>query len=355
VGASGSAPQWVKLVRSGSSITGYTSTTGGTWTLVATTTLSTAATVYVGLAVTSHANGILCSAGFDNVAVSSSGGNAPPTVTMTTPAEGATAVAPATIALGATAIDSNGIDHVEFYQGSTLIGSSTNGRGDGSQAYTATWSNVGAGTYTLTAKAFDTLGATTTSGPVHITVSNAAGGVPPPWATQDIGAVSPAGSATGDGVAFTVQGAGDDIWNGADAFRFVYEPLTGDGHIIARVTSVQNTNGWAKAGVMIREDLSASARQASVIVSPGNGVAFEWRAAPGSASSYVGASGSAPQWLKLVRTGTTISAYVSPDGSTWTPVGTTTLNTGSTVYIGLAVTSHANGVLCTATFDSVGF
>jgi hypothetical protein len=94
---------------------------------------------------------------------------------------------------------------------------------------------------------------------------------------------------------------------------------------------------------------------ASLLVSPTSGAAFEWRAQPGSTTSYIAASGSAPQWVKLVRSGVTISAYLSPDGVTWTSVGNTTLNTGLTIYVGLAVTSHQNGVLCSAAFDNVGF
>jgi len=156
-------------------------------------------------------------------------------------------------------------------------------------------------------------------------------------------------------VSFTVRGSGDDIWGGADSFRFVFQQLTGDGQIVARVASIQNTNAWAKAGIMIREDLTASARHAALLVSPTSGVAFESRGQPASATSYIATSGSAPVWVKLTRAGVTINAYVSADGMTWTSVGTTTLNTATTIYIGLAVTSHQNGVLCTATFDNVGF
>ena len=77
--------------------------------------------------------------------------------------------------------------------------------------------------------------------------------------------------------AFTVSGSGADIWGTADAFQFVYQPLTGDGQIVARVTTVPNTDPWAKAGVMIREDLTAGARNAAVLVTPSNGVAFQRR------------------------------------------------------------------------------
>ena len=51
--------------------------------------------------------------------------------------------------------------------------------------------------------------------------------------------------------AFRIAGAGADIWGTADAFRYVYQPLAGDGTIVARVASVQSTNAWVKAGVMM--------------------------------------------------------------------------------------------------------
>src|SRR4051812_42983238 len=78
--------------------------------------------------------------------------------------------------------------------------------------------------------------------------------LPGGWSTSDVGAVGSAtGSASGSGQSFTVTGAGADIWGTADAFRFVYTPLTGDGTIVARVTGVQHVADWTKAGVMMRE------------------------------------------------------------------------------------------------------
>src|SRR5206468_6522370 len=79
------------------------------------------------------------------------------------------------INLSATAIDGDGINRVEFYQGNTLVATSTNGAADGSTPYTAVWSNVAAGSYTLAAKAFDSLGMSKTSTPVHVSVSAGSG------------------------------------------------------------------------------------------------------------------------------------------------------------------------------------
>ena len=100
-----------------------------------------------------------------------SGGNVAPTVGLTGPAEGASYAAPATVALSANASDADGIDRVEFYQGTTLVATSANT----SSPYTATWTNVPAGSYTLTAKAYDRLGLATVSAPVHVTVGSGGG------------------------------------------------------------------------------------------------------------------------------------------------------------------------------------
>src|SRR4029453_15587838 len=71
-------------------------------------------------------------------------------------------------------------------------------------------------------------------------------GLPSPWASQDIGAVGPAGSATHSGGTFTAKGSGADIHGPADAFHFVHQPRTGNFTITARVATLQNTNAWAK-------------------------------------------------------------------------------------------------------------
>ena len=75
---------------------------------------------------------------------------------------------------------------------------------------------------------------------------------------------------------------GTDIWGTADQFRFAYKTLTGNGTIVARVDSLYNSNVWAKAGVMIRQNTDAGsvhAFMASRRQSPGNGASFQRRLA----------------------------------------------------------------------------
>ena len=177
--------------------------------------------------------------------------------------------------------------------------------------------------------------------------------LPSPWQHQDIGAVGLAGDATCAGGVFTIKASGDDIWNAADAFHFVYQPLAGDGAIVARVTSVQNTDPWAKAGVMIRETLNANSMFALMILA-GNGLSFQDRPTTGGACSYTGPVPTpAPAWVKLVRSGNTFSAFSSLNGTSWTSVGSATINMTGSVYIGVAVTAHNNTALNTSTLDNV--
>jgi hypothetical protein len=175
--------------------------------------------------------------------------------------------------------------------------------------------------------------------------------LPSGWSSADIGAVGAAGNASYSGGTFTEAGAGADIWNTADAFRFVYTTLSGDGSIVAEVASEQYVASWTKAGVMMRETLDPSSRHALMLVSPGKGLAFQRRVdTAGVSTSTPGGAGAAPYFVKLTRAGNTIAASVSADGSNWTLVGSDTIAMASTIYVGLAVSSHVAGTLATATF-----
>src|SRR4029077_19285300 len=108
----------------------------------------------------------------------------------------------------------------------------------------------------------------------------------------------------------------------ADALHFTYQRLTGNGQIIARVATIQNTNVWVKSGVMIRNTLAADSAHAFMLVSPGKGTALQSRATAGGTSvSVAGPLVAAPRWVKLVRAGNVFTAYQSADGVTWSVVG----------------------------------
>ena len=213
------------------------------------------------------------------------------------------------------------------------------------------------GNYTLraTATATAAAGGTSSSTSITVTIANSAGGgLPAPWLNQDVGAVGAAGSAVFVSGTFTVDASGADIWGTLDEFHFVYQPLTGDGEIVARVVSLTNTNVWAKAGVMIRESIAADSAQASVVITPGTGGNFQRRNVTGGASvTTSGGAASAPFWVRLVRRGNTFHAFLSTDGVSWSKIASDFIPMGATVQIGMAVTSHNDGVLAAANFDNV--
>ena len=93
--------------------------------------------------------------------------NVAPTVSLTTPVSGATFTAPASVAIVATAADSDGtVTKVDFYAGATLVGS------DSSSPFSFTWNGAAAGSYAVTAVATDNSGATTTSAAVAISIAS---------------------------------------------------------------------------------------------------------------------------------------------------------------------------------------
>ena len=177
---------------------------------------------------------------------------------------------------------------------------------------------------------------------------------PYPWRTTDVGTALSGAASISDGT-YTIEGSGDDIWNTTDAFRYVYTGMSGDCSLVACVTGVANTDGWAKGGIMIRKSLDADSANAMICVTPGNGISFQWRATDGAQCGYSNAGGiGAPYWIKLVRSGNSFTAYRSANGTSWSQQGSPqTINMGSSVYMGLAVTAHNSSLVSTATFDQV--
>jgi len=162
---------------------------------------------------------------------------------------------------------------------------------------------------------------------------------------------------------FTMTGSGADIWDVTgvgegfhDEFHFAYKTLSGPGSIVAKVESVENTNAWAKAGVMIRETLDPDSKHAMMVVSATSGVSFQRRPETGGASAAdTTADIAAPYWVKIERTlAGNLIAYSSANGSTWQMLGVAEpIQMGTNVYIGLAVTSHGAAQTCQAVFSNV--
>ena len=339
--ASGNVPYWVKLVRTGSTFSGYTSLDGVNWSQVGTSqTISMATNVYFGLAVESGNTSTLGTATFDNVSVSST-----------------SALAPVITSLSATSGpigDPIGVSGSGFgsTQGSSVVIL------NGTQTTINTWSNTFITTTIPTGAVSGPLSvlvgpSMTASNPVEFTVTSQP--LPSTWLDSDIGITSLLGSATYANGTFTVNGGGSMIGGTADSFQFAYQPLSGDGTIVARLVSVQGGGGSHSAGIMIRETLASGATEA-VMDYPGSLFELIYRATTGANAAVVqGSTGTnLPYWAKLVRVGNTFSGYTSPDGVNWTQVGTTqTISMATNVYIGLGATAFSTTALATAIFDNV--
>ncbi|MGE5293217.1 MAG: right-handed parallel beta-helix repeat-containing protein [Solirubrobacterales bacterium] len=164
---------------------------------------------------------------------------------------------------------------------------------------------------------------------------------------------------------FAMCAAGADIWYGRDEFRYAWKRLDGDGTIVARVEHVGASDFWAKGGVMIRESLDPASAHASTFMIPSGVCAFQNRPASYSSDCYSAQDWTElglPCWVKLERKGDQFTGYHSADGIQW--IRQSGLEAGdspnpqtvpmpSSVYIGLALSSHASGIMTTAGFSGV--
>jgi hypothetical protein len=155
---------------------------------------------------------------------------------------------------------------------------------------------------------------------------------------------------------YTMTAAGVDIWAGSDEFHYAYKTLSGTGSITLKVESLQNTDDFAKAGVMVRNSLDADAANVAMLLTPANGVRFQYRqSAGGDTDREFDDTLVAPYWVKLERDpGGSFRGHTSPDGVNWQQMPLRPMVTmDSSVYIGLALTSHNAPVTCEAVFSNV--
>ena len=162
---------------------------------------------------------------------------------------------------------------------------------------------------------------------------------------------------------YTMTGGGTDIWGTADEFHYAFKMLTGPGSIVAQVLSVDDTDPWAKAGVMIRDTLDAGSKFAAVYITPGNGCRYQARSDTDiSATSDTSVATAeqiaitAPYWVKLERdVAGNFRGYYSDNGSSWRTMSWNpqSISMSSNVYVGLAVTSHNAALTCQVVFSNV--
>jgi len=172
--------------------------------------------------------------------------------------------------------------------------------------------------------------------------------LPSPWLKADIGYNSNAGLAAQSTGKFNVESYGGYMGGSSDNCTFLYQPLNGDGTIIAKISESNKVSWNEKVGIMIRESLQDNAIVSTICKVPHSGISIEQRTATG------GALGANPNnignlhvyelfnWLKLVRNGSVIMSYCSRDGVNWTTVAQQSITMNAQVYVG-AFATGANG------------
>ena len=339
--ASSAYPYWVRLVRSGDIFSGYISLDGVYWVQIGTPqAITMAETVSIGLAVSSDSTNSLSTVTFDNVSVDST----------TSPAPTILSVSATTGSIGS---------QVTIY-GKGFGASQGNSRVNlnGAPVTISSWSDTAIVITIPTGATTGLLGVSVApimncSNTVWFTVTTQP--LAATWMDQDIGKVGLTGSATYSNGAFTVKAAGQGISNTLDGLHFVYQPLSGDGTIVARVSNIQGGSYSSQIGVMIRESLHPGSTNAFVYFYPNAGYLTD-RATTGGSTTSQSATFNGPTfpyWVKLARSGNAFTGFVSSDGTNWTQINSQTIAMAQGVFIGLAVSNQSTGSLVTATFDSV--
>lgn len=198
--------------------------------------------------------------------------------------------------------------------------------------------------------------------PAHAQTTSA---LAPPWHFADVGTVGTPGSAqqATPNNGMKVSGAGSDIWGVADSFAFVYQPLR-DGLVFAEMSSENNTNPFAKSGVMIRQTLDPGSPHVILDVKPDGGIEFMTRSAQGGETTFIAAGSAIVSTgsdgrinmnvvLQLSRLGNSVSGFYCDlvAGNDCVKIGTASFPTGSALG-GIAVTSHDPSTLNQANIDT---
>jgi alpha-D-xyloside xylohydrolase len=186
------------------------------------------------------------------------------------------------------------------------------------------------------------------------------GPVQPPFATHASTQATFGQSAT----QFEIDAAGTDIFqNGlqaSDDYGSIYIPGGAGTTTTAtvRVDSQGNTDPWAKAGLVMRNDLTKdhqSPGYVALVATPGSGISFQWDASgDGILDSFLvaGPTVKAPVWLKLSRSNNVYTGYYSTDNSNWSLVGSATVGSAAaTQDVGMIATSHNPNQLSVVTFS----
>jgi hypothetical protein len=190
--------------------------------------------------------------------------------------------------------------------------------------------------------------------PPKLTIAPKNDVLPKPWKVLDIGKAKRGGQKI-EKNSWTFYGAGDDIWNSNDQFRFAYQIINGDFSFTVKIDSLKNTHPYAKAGIMVRKSLNNNSAHGIINIFPSGATEYGYREKNGQ--MMVAKSGprldKSKQNLKVQKIKDYVHFFVEQNND-WVKIGELNIKKwGRNVYVGLATLSHDNSQLTTATYKNI--
>jgi fibronectin type 3 domain-containing protein len=188
--------------------------------------------------------------------------------------------------------------------------------------------------------------------------------LPTPWTDVDVGPAVSASSATLVSGTFTVKAGGGTFGGTTEGFHLVYVPMAGDGTLTAKISSQTGSNTSSRAGIVLRDSFLQNAEMGAMLLQKSSSTKytanFQYCGGDGGSVTTSGGPGNLtePYWVRLVRTDLTITGSISPDGVTWTQVGSYSYSALPYVcYAGLMANlgTVSSSSSTTATFTNVTF
>jgi regulation of enolase protein 1 (concanavalin A-like superfamily) len=280
-----------------------------------------------------------------------------PAVTIASPADESHYLSPPSIVFEANATEQGArVARVDFIQDNkTILGFAERA------PYKVEWDAPPAGSFRVLARATSDRGVSAYSDGVDVSIADAGPNrtLPKPWGQQTVREKkepTPEGTSTFENGTFKLTKAGGQVTENDDALHMVYQPVSGDFEIVARVASVAPANDnqvGPLGGIMIRDTMNRGARAASLVVGPGMTHFVRKTGYWDKVSVSAKEDAPAPIWLKLLRHGTRVRAYTSNDGAAWTLLGADKVDLPERVFVGVCAMSRNRQTPAVATFDHV--
>ncbi len=275
----------------------------------------------------------------------------PPTIRITYPSADTLFIAPQPVTIEAELGDEDGrVARMDVIADGEIVGAVN------SAPWRFEWKDASPGWHKIALKVTDNTGISASTDLLPIAVaSDSDGTLPTPWGQMPIGAKEQRGGATFTRGEFTLEGMGQELWGEQDVFRFIFQKLSGDGAITARLTRFDVIeDDAASAGILFREHISSTpARQAFLGFVPEMGLVFMRRENVWDERKVQDEPGHhAPIWLRLSRHGTLVRADYSEDGRKWVILSERKLELPDEIYAGLVI-AHGGMERGKAVFDNV--